>query len=140
MRDTRKLNTIAMTEFNELVGIVGSKDQMMVVYLGQNSSDNFNKWYSRIGLFYDPDIKLYLARDHLRDGLSLEHEIKDKTYDIENIYFAFRQLDSRLETLERLFNGKTRNKPVCPALAKSHVMEMRRVIDHVLGDYTIKSS
>jgi hypothetical protein len=63
VRDTRKLNAVALTETNQLVGIVGSNDNILIIDLGQNTRENFNRWEKRKGCYYQPDIRLYQAAD-----------------------------------------------------------------------------
>lgn len=63
MRDTRKLNAVALTENNQLVGIVGSNDNILIIDLGQNTPDNLERWIKRKGCYYQPDVSLYKAAD-----------------------------------------------------------------------------
>lgn len=133
MRDTRKLNIVTVTEFNELVGVIGSNDRAMIIYLGENNKDNFPTWYNRIGSFYDPDIKLWLAHDHITNGLHVKHNIGNVQVSAENVHFAFRMIEAQLDGLEYLLNSKARNTPAGNSIAKTYVLDIRKIIDKVIG-------
>ena len=133
MRDTRKLNIVTVSEFNELVGVIGSNDRAMIIYLGENNKDNFLTWYNRIGSFYDPDIKLWMAHDHITNGLHVKHDIGNVQVSAENVYFAFRMIEAQLDGLEYLLNSKARNTSAGNSIAKTYVLDIRKIIDKVIG-------
>lgn len=133
MRDTRKLNIVTVTEFNELVGVIGSNDRAMIIYLGENNKDNFPTWYNRIGSFYEPDIKLWMAHDHITNGLHVKHNIGNVQVSAENVHFAFRMIEAQLDGLECLLNSKARNTPAGNSIAKTYVLDIRKIIDKVIG-------
>ncbi len=133
MRDTRRLNTVTVTEFNELVGIIGSGDRAMIIYLGENNQDTFFKWNHRVGSFYDPDIKLLIAKDQITQGLSICHSIGETPDNTKNIVFAFKKIEEQLECLDQLLDGKARNTNAGNSIAKLYVSNIKKIIGNVLG-------
>ena len=123
MKDTRRLNSVALTESGNLAGIVGSGDNLLVLDLGPNTPENFKRWIKRRGCYYYPDVKLFRAADSMKEDTASEVRL-DRQY----ILGVFEDLLTECLYLKGSFMGAKRP----PVQALEHIFVMIDMLKLVL--------